>query len=106
VLPSLNVPVAVNCRVDPLTMDGLAGVTAMDCSATTVSTVLPVTPFNVALTALVPPFAPVAKPALVIVAVEVVAERHITWLVKFWVLPSAKVPVAVNCSVDPLAACV
>src|ERR1035441_1094319 len=32
VLLSLKVPVAVNCRVAPLAIEGLAGVTAIDCS--------------------------------------------------------------------------
>ena len=31
VVPSLNVPVAVNCCVAPLEIDGFAGVTAIDC---------------------------------------------------------------------------
>ena len=45
VVLSLNVPVAVNCCVIPFAIDGLAGVTAIDCSAAavTVSTVEPVT---------------------------------------------------------------
>ena len=44
VLVSLNVPVAVNCCVVPLGIEGLAGVTAMDTSvaAVTVSVVEPV----------------------------------------------------------------
>ena len=32
VLPSLNVPIAANCSVDPATTDGLAGVTWMEIS--------------------------------------------------------------------------
>ena len=44
-LLSLKVPVAVNCCVAPLAIDGFAGVTAIDCSvaAVTVSTVEPLT---------------------------------------------------------------
>ena len=38
-----------------------------------------------------------------IVATEVVAEAQVTWLVRFCVELSEKVPVAVNCSVSPLA---
>ena len=43
VLPSLNVPVALNCCVLPLVIDGFTGVTAIDTSvaAVTVSVVLP-----------------------------------------------------------------
>src|SRR5271157_1702471 len=37
VLPSLYVPVAVNCSVAPTAMEGLAGVTAIDTSASTVN---------------------------------------------------------------------
>ena len=37
------------------------------------------------------------------VATEVVAEAQVTWLVRFCVELSEKVPVAVNCSVAPLA---
>ena len=44
-----------------------------------------------------------ANPALLMVATLVVAEAHVTWLVRFWVELSEKVPVAVNCWVSPLA---
>ena len=37
------------------------------------------------------------------VATEVVAEAQVTWLVRFCVELSEKVPVAVNCWVSPLA---
>ncbi len=55
-LLSLNVPVAVNCWVSPFAIEGLAGVTAIDCSAAavTVNTVDPVTAPRVALIVLVP----------------------------------------------------
>ena len=36
-LLSLNVPVAENCCVRPFEIDGLAGVTAIDCSAAVVT---------------------------------------------------------------------
>src|SRR5580698_2783626 len=105
VVPSLNVPVAVNCSVAPLVIDGLAGVTAIDCSvaAVTVNTVDPLTVFKVALMVLVPTPTPVAKPPAVIVAVAVVPEAHVTEVVRFCVLLSLYVPVAVNCCVAPLA---
>jgi hypothetical protein len=50
VLPSAYVPVAVNCSVLPLTIDGFAGVTAIDTSVggVTVSVVLPETVPDVA----------------------------------------------------------
>ena len=99
VVPSLNVPVAVNCCVAPLAIDGFAGVTAIDCSvaAVTVSKVEPLIAPDVALIVEFPTPAPVARPAALIVAVVVVPELHVTVLVRFWVVPSLKVPVAVNC---------
>ena len=90
----------------PLAMLGLAGVTAIDCRiagsdrqhASSRST-----PPSVALIVDVPGATPVARPAAVIVATEVVAEAQVTWLVRSCVELSEKVPVAVNCSVFPLA---
>ena len=84
---SLNVPVAVNCCVLPLAIEGFAGVTAIDCRAApvTVSTVDPVMPFCVAEIVLVPVATPVARPAALIVATAVVADAHVTELVRFCV---------------------
>jgi hypothetical protein len=105
VVPSLNVPVAVNCCVAPLAIDGFAGVTAIDCSvaAVTVRVVEPLIAPDVALIVEVPTPAPVARPATLIVAVVVVPDDHVTVLVRFCVVPSLNVPVAVNCCVAPLA---
>ena len=90
VLLSVYVPVAVNCCVRPLAIDGLAGVTAMDCSvaAVTVNTVEPATDPDVAPIVLVPTPAPVAKPPLVMVAVPVVPDAQVTEAVRFCTLPS------------------
>ena len=44
----------------------------------------------------------VASPAALIVATEVVADAQVTWLVRSCVELSEKVPVAVNCSGQPL----
>ena len=79
-LLSLNVPVAVNCCVNPGPIDGLAGVTAIDCStaAVTVSTVDPVTAPNAALIVLVPAATAVANPLLVIVATNGIPDAHVT----------------------------
>ena len=52
---------------------------------------------EVALIELVPTPAPVASPAFVIVAVAGVADAQVTDAVKFCVLLSLYVPVAVNC---------
>src|SRR5208337_4135035 len=103
VVLSEYVPVAVNCWVCPLRTQGLAGVTAIDCStaALTVITVEPLILPSVALMFDVPVATAVARPALVMVATEVVAEAQVTWLVRFCVVLSEYVPVAVNCSVCP-----
>jgi hypothetical protein len=100
---SLYVPVAVNCSVFPATTDGLTGVTAMDTSvaAVTVSVVLPTIPPLVAEIELVPAFSADARPPLVIVAVALVPEAHVTLPVRFCVELSLYVPVAVNCCVFP-----
>jgi hypothetical protein len=105
VVPSLNVPVAVNCCVAPLAIDGFAGVTAIDCNvaAVTVSKVEPLIAPDVAVIVEVPTPAPLARPAALIVAVVVVPDDHVTVLVRFCVVPSLNVPVAVNCCVAPLA---
>jgi hypothetical protein len=99
VLLSLKVPVAVNCCVRPLVTVGFAGVTAIDCrvAAVTVRTVDPTIAPEVALIVLVPTPAPVARPPVVMVAVVVVAEAHVTDAVRFCVVLSLNVPVAVNC---------
>jgi hypothetical protein len=83
--PSLKVPVAVNCWVLPLVIDGFAGVTAIDCSvaAVTVSTVAPEIDDDVAVIVEVPTPAPLARPAALIVAVVVVPDDHVTAPVKF-----------------------
>lgn len=56
-----------------------------------------------ALMFVVPAPAPVAKPDAVIVATDEFDEDQVTEPVRFWVVPSLKVPVAVNWSVVPLA---
>jgi hypothetical protein len=90
VLLSLYVPVAVNCCVAPLVIDGFVGVTAIDCNvaAVTVNTVDPTTDPNVALIELVPTPTPVARPPVVMVAVAVVPDAHVTDAVRFCVLLS------------------
>ena len=95
----------MNCCVRPLAIDGLAGVTAMDCrvAAVTVSTVEPTIDPDVALIVLVPTATAVANPPALMVAVVVVPEAHVTEAVRFCVLLSLYVPVAVNCCVRPLA---
>jgi len=99
VLPSLKVPVAANCCDAPLAIVGFTGATAIDCrvAAVTVSRVLPLTDPEVAVIVEVPTPAPDAKPEALMVATDVVAEVQVTLPVKFCVLLSLNVPVAVNC---------
>ena len=95
---SENVPVAVNCFVVPLAIEGFAGVTAIDTSvgAVTVRVVVPLRAPEAALIVLVPAATPVANPPALIVATLVVCEVQVTVLVKFCVELSENVPVAVN----------
>jgi hypothetical protein len=90
VLLSLYVPVAVNCCVSPLAIDGLAGVTAIDWSAAdvTVRTVDPTIAPEVALMVLVPTATAVANPPELMVAVAVVPDAQVTEAVRFCVVVS------------------
>jgi hypothetical protein len=99
VVPSLKVPVAVNCCVPPFGADGFAGVTAMDTTVAgvTVSVVLPLMLPELAWMVVEPVPIEVANPAVLMVATVRVDELHVALLVKFCVLPSLNVPVAVNC---------
>src|ERR1700735_1146437 len=100
---SEKVPVAVNCCVAALAIEGFAGVTAIDTSVTavTVSVVEPLIAPETALIVLVPAATAVANPPVVMVATPVVAELQVTELVRFCVELSEKVPVAVNCCFAP-----
>lgn len=87
---SENVPVAVNCRVVPLAIDGFAGVTAIETSVAevTVSTVDPLTLPEVAMIVLDPAAFAVAIPLVLIVAVLVFWDCQFTEPVRFFVEPS------------------
>ena len=82
-------------------MVGFAGVTAIDDSEgpVTVSIVVPVTEPEAAWIVDEPAPMAVARPVEEIVATDAVSDDQVTELVRFWVLPSLKVPVAVNCCV-------
>ena len=85
VVPSLKVPVAENCCVPPVPIDGLLGATAIETSvavgvgvgAVTVSVVVPLTVPLVAVMTVEPMATAVARPPEAIVAVLVVAEVHV-----------------------------
>ena len=96
-------PVAVNCCVAPALIDAVAGVTAIDCNVfVTVNTAAgEVTEPRLAVMLLEPAATPVASPAALIVATEVVPDVQVTELVMLALLPSLYVPVAVNCCVAP-----
>src|SRR5262245_62009457 len=69
----------------------------------TVSDVVPLTPLSVAEIVVVPDAAVVARPEAEIVATFVSDEAHTACVVRFCVVPSEYVPVAVNCCVAPSA---
>ena len=82
-----------------MAMEAFAGVTATDTSveAVTVSVVLPEIEPVVARMVVDPVPIAVATPAALIVATVAAEELHVAVLVRFCVVPSVKVPVAVNC---------
>lgn len=107
VLPSVKVPVAVNCCVVPRAMEEPDGLTAIETKAagTMVMVVLPLTEPEVALMEADPVATLVASPCepvlLLMVTTEICDELQLTVAVRFCVLPSVNVPVAVNCCVVP-----
>lgn len=108
VVPSAYFPVATNTCEEPTPkISGVAGVTAIDDKAgagTTfnITTGL-VIPETVALMSVLPTLTPVAKPAEDMAAMFVSELTHTTLDVMSLVEPSAYVPVAVNCIVNPTA---
>ena len=90
VLPSVKVPVAVNCCDNPSAMDDVGGATAMETSmgAMTVSGVEPWMEPTVASIVVPPGVELVANPALLMVAIPVADEVQTAALVRFCVVPS------------------
>ena len=84
-------PTAVNCCWVPFAIDGRAGVTASETrlAPVTVSVVLPLTAPSAAEMTEVPAATAVARPAAEIVAVAVVADAHVTVVVRSLVVPSS-----------------
>jgi hypothetical protein len=98
---SSKCPVAVNCSVVPCTMEVLSGATVIDTSfagTVTVRFVEPVTELCVAEIIDCPAATPVARPAELTVAAAAFDELQVAVLVRSCVLPSLKVPVALNCT--------
>jgi len=102
VLLPLNVPVAVNCFVVPTAMLEFAGVTAIETrvAEVTVSVAVPLIPPDVAVMVEVPGPVLLANPVASMVATEVEEEDQVTE-VSNCVLPSSKLPTAVNGRVVP-----
>jgi hypothetical protein len=99
VLPSLKVPVAVSCSLEPVASDALAARTAIDWSVAAVTVrakLFDVIPFWAAVILLEPIATPVAKPVALMLTEAGLELDQVAVLVKFCVLPSLKVPVAVN----------
>jgi hypothetical protein len=94
VLPSVNVPVALNCSVVPRAIAGLAGLTARDASlgGDTVSAAVPIVEFMVAVMVAVPSATLVARPLLPVtllsVATAVEEDDQATVVVRSFVAPS------------------
>jgi hypothetical protein len=109
VVPSEYLPVAVNCLVVPTALVGLEGIIEIDdnVAEVTVSEVELVTLPDVAVIVDVPAARQDVRPldpaALLIAAEAVLDELQVTDAVKFFVVPSENVPIAVNCLVVPLA---
>jgi hypothetical protein len=104
VLPSLKLPTAVNRNRVPGAILGFAGNTEIETKVAglTVSVVEPSTPPNVAVITLVPLLQPVARPVLLMIATAETDELQLATLVMSCMLPSVKVPTAVNCCRPPI----
>jgi hypothetical protein len=105
VLPSLNVPVALNLIEVPRAIRGFAGLMLME-TRWAVETVSPVDPLIAPKSALIvlPPVATlVSRPWLLMVAAAGFEEVQTTEAVTSCVLLSLNVPVALNCFVVPTA---
>jgi hypothetical protein len=103
VVLSVKVPVAVNCWVVPRGIDALVGVTEIETNAAaeTVRLVWPDMLPEATAIVTVPIACEVAKPVPLTVAMLVPVEDQVAVDVRFCVLPSEYVPVAVSCSVLP-----
>jgi hypothetical protein len=109
VLPSLKVPVAVNCCVAPRTTVGVGGFIAIETSVTglTTSVADPLTDPELTLIVVVPAPKVLASPAVtavsLMVATEAAVELQCPLRVRLCDVPSENVPVAVNGCVVPTA---
>ena|SRR5580700_6784046 len=88
-LPSLYVPVAVNCWLVPLAIDALPGLTDIDTNTgdVTAKLVEPVIVPEVAVIIVLPGLTLVASPPLLTVAIVVADEVQVAVLVRFCLVP-------------------
>ena len=89
-----------------MAIEVLGAVMEIDCNVDAVTVRVnefEVIPFWVAVMLLEPIAAPVARPVVLIFTDAWLDEAQVAVFVRFCVLPSLKVPVAVNCTVVPFA---
>jgi hypothetical protein len=103
-LPSVKVPLAVNCSICPVAIEGFAGVMANETSAAglTVTLADPVMLPEVAVTIALPTLAASASPELLTVIVAGALEVQVTEAVKSFDEPLLNSPSALNCWEVPL----
>lgn len=105
--PSVYSPVAVNCCEPPIGMEGLCGLTSMAAKIAFVTVRLPdpVTVPDLARMTVLPLPVLAAIPLLpgVLLTVATLGADELQWteLVRFWAVPSVKVPSAVNAWFNP-----
>jgi hypothetical protein len=105
-VPSSNLPSAVNCCCVPTSIEAVAGVTVIESSVAlvTVNVADPETPLMLALIVAEPAataFASPITPLKFMVATEGADDFHVTCDVRSLLLPSLKLPFAVNWAVVP-----
>jgi hypothetical protein len=90
VLPSSNVPVAINCWVSPEVIDAVVGVTSIDfrLAYVTETVVAPLMDPDAAVMLAVPAATPVASPVLLTVAISTSDDVQVAEFEMFLVLPS------------------
>ena len=103
-VPSENVPIAVNCCVPPLAILTPAGDMDIEIrsGAVTVTVAVPDTPAKVAVTVAKPSAAAVTDPVPFTAMIPAGAALHAAKFVKFCVAFPERMPVAVNCRVLPV----
>ena len=90
-VPSLKVPVAVNCSAVPLAIEAADPLMVMVCSVAAVTAdakIFDVIPFWLAVTVLEPTPTPSRTPVDVMVATLGAEDVQVAEAVRFWVLPS------------------